>query len=498
VDQIWQSFLKIIKEDVGIQTVETWFKAVSLEKWDKEKEIVFLNVPNQFVKNWLKEHYFIIIQKTLKSLLDSENLNIEFLSPDPSLARTRNIIPASMIHTYTKTNNNTPENSSNAGNTNNTSTYTKPNIIYKDKQEDIPENLNTNTQQLPAKTEFSFKKSNLNPNYNFDSFIIGPNNSLAHAAGYAICQNLGRVYNPLFIYGGTGLGKTHLLHAIGNEVKNRDNSKTIVYQTIDKFTNEFIAAIRLDKIMLFRQKYQKIDLLLLDDIQFLSNKEQTQEMFFHIFNLLYEEKKQIILSSDTFPKEIKGLQARLKSRLEWGLVVDIQIPDLETKIAILEKKAEQNSINLTPEVSSFIASRITSNVRELEGALIRVNAFSTLTNKPLSLDLAKKVLLHLDDSTKKEGIMLEKILRTITHHYSISVNDLKSKKRHKDVALIRQITFFLMKKLSYCSLKTIGESIGNRDHSTVLHAITRVEENIKNDHDFAKKINNIEQKILMS
>lgn len=477
MENIWQNFLKIIKEEAGSQTVETWFKAVSLEKFNPENNTVYLNVPNQFVKNWLKEHYSNLISNNLKKLLNLDNLNIEFLNPEIKQINKKNIIPASIIQTI----------------------ETQA-LIKKPSNENSTElKIQENKFNLPAKENNLFKKiTNLNPSYNFDTFVIGPNNSLAHAAGYAICQNLGKVYNPLFIYGGTGLGKTHLLHAIGNEVKNKDNSKIVLYQTTDKFTNEFINAIRLDKINFFRQKYQKIDLLLLDDIQFLSNKEQTQEMFFHIFNLLYEEKKQIILSSDTFPKEIKGLQARLKSRLEWGLVVDIQMPDLETKIAILEKKAEQNSINLTSEVASFIASKTTSNIRELEGSLIRVNAFCTLTNKPISLDLAKRILLNLNDNNKKEGIMLEKVLHATASYYSISINDLKSQKRHRNIALIRQVTFYMMKKLTFFSLKAIGEFVGQRDHSTVLHAITKIEQLVENDRDFAKKINNIEQKILMS
>ncbi|MBU4270072.1 chromosomal replication initiator protein DnaA [Candidatus Dependentiae bacterium] len=482
MENIWQNFLKNIKEEVGSQTVETWFKAVSLEKLSHETNTVYLNAPNQFVKNWLKEHYLNLITNNLQSLLKLNNLTVEFISPEVKQINKKNIIPASVIQTIeTQATVNKNQDSNIENNSNNSIEKLEPKL-----------NLPTKENNLLKKT------NNLNPNYNFDTFIVGPNNSLAHAAGYAICQNLGKVYNPLFIYGGTGLGKTHLLHAIGNEVKNKDNSKIILYQTTDKFTNEFISAIRLDKIAIFRQKYQKIDLLLLDDIQFLSNKEQTQEMFFHIFNLLYEEKKQIILSSDTFPKEIKGLQARLKSRLEWGLVVDIQMPDLETKIAILQKKAEQNGIILTEDVVNFIASKVTSNIRELEGCLIRVSAFSTLTNKPISLDLAKRVLLHLNDNNKKEGIMLERVLHVTASYYSMSINDLRSQKRQKNIALIRQVTFYMMKKLTFCSLKTIGEFVGQRDHSTVLHAITKVEQMIEQDRDFAKKLNNIEQKILTS
>lgn len=477
MQQIWQNFLSIIRHEVGNQVVETWFKAVSVEKWNNKTNTIFLNVPNQFVKNWLKEHYILLITKHLKNLLNKKIINIEFASPSIDELKAKNIIPASIITLKEK--------------------FENGNKSFNQIEQNKNENLNK--KNLPATRININKFNNVNPSYTFNSFIVGPNNSLAHAAGYAICQNLGQVYNPLFIYGGTGLGKTHLLHAIGNEVKSKDPSKIVLYQTTDKFTNEFIHAIRLDKVIYFRQKYQKIDLLLLDDIQFLSNKEQTQEMFFHIFNILYERKKQIILSSDTFPKEIKGLQARLKSRLEWGLVADIQIPDLETKIAILEKKAEQHSIELTEEVAHFIASRIISNIRELEGALIRVGAFGTLTNKPISLELAKKVLLHLNQSNiKKEGIMLDKILKTTANHYSVSINDLKSKKRQKNIAMVRQVAFYLMKKLTFCSLQTIGNYVGKRDHSTVSHAISKVEGFLEKDRNFDKKINNIEQKILMS
>jgi len=305
------------------------------------------------------------------------------------------------------------------------------------------------------------------------------------------------VYNPLFIYGGTGLGKTHLLHAIGNLARKKNNNLIIRYETSDQFINDFINSIRFDRSDQFRNTYQNIDILMLDDIQFLSNKEQTQEMFFHIFNILYEQNKQIVLSSDTFPKEIKGLQSRIKSRMEWGLVADIQTPDLETKIAILKKKSEANQIELDDDVADFIASRVMSNIRELEGALIRVSAFAALVNKPISLEMARKVLLNLSDGRKKEGVLLDNILRTVAKHYSISINDIKSKKRHKDIAAARQIAFYMMKKLSYCSLQSIGSFIGGRDHSTVIHALHKIEASIKKDVYVEKTLKALEQKITL-
>ncbi|MFC1894754.1 chromosomal replication initiator protein DnaA [Candidatus Dependentiae bacterium] len=471
MQQIWDDFLKIMKEETGSRVVETWFKAVSLKKWSAKEKNVILQTPNQFVTKWLQQHYTQLIKTHLCRLLHTTEINISFSC---NIQKTeKNIIPATIIQSPKK------ESSIDIKQTNKPK---KANAIILKKK------------NLPV-IGLNQKSTGLNNAYSFNSFIVGPSNSLAHAAAYAVCQNLGKVYNPLFIYGGTGLGKTHLLHATGNEVKKKFPNKTIIYESSDRFTNEFISAIRLDKMHLFRAKYQKIDLLLLDDIQFLSNKEQTQETFFHIFNTLYEQKKQIILSSDTFPKEIKGLQKRLRSRLEWGLVTDIQMPDLETKIAILEKKAETNSINLNYDVANFIASRIISNIRELEGALIRVGAFSTLTNQEITLELTKKVLLHLTEK-KKEGIMLEDILKIVAKYYFVSILDLKSKKRHKDIALVRQIALYMMKKLTFFSLQAIGEFVGKRNHSTVLHAISKIEGLIKKDESFSKKLKFIEQEII--
>lgn len=475
---IWEEFLKIVKEEAGSQVVETWFKAVFLKLWDPITKKIVLLMPNQFVSKWVQEHYFNIIKINLSRLLSTDHLDIVFTcnwdnknddkNIDSNNIFKRDIIPASPIIINNKQEN--PEN--------------KKNIILSNKLE------------LPV-CKTNIKSSiTLNPLYKFDTFIVGPNNSLAHAAAWAVCQNLGKAYNPFFIYGGTGLGKTHLLHSIGNEIKKNKPGNVVCYETTDRFTNEFINSIRFDKTQLFRDKYQKIDLLLLDDIQFLSNKEQTQEVFFHIFNTLYENSKQIVLSSDTFPQEIIGLQKRLKSRLEWGLVADIQFPDLETKIAILKKKAELHNINLSEEVSVFIASKVNSNIRELEGALIRVGAFGTLTNQPINLELAKRVLLHVDEK-KKDGVMFDSILKTVAKNFSISILDLKSKKRNKDIVTVRQISFYLMKKMTYCSLQSIGEYLGNRDHSTVLHAICKIEDMLK-DPAFVQKIKNIEQQILSS
>ncbi|MFH1644517.1 MAG: chromosomal replication initiator protein DnaA [bacterium] len=474
---IWEEFLKIIKEEAGSQVVETWFKAVVLQHWDSEKKTVFLKTPNVFVKNWIKNHYINLIKTHLSRLLNVAEINVEltnnFQSEEikPQLHK-KDFIPASALK-----------------NNNYAQVINLPTVIP---------NHSTSTALQKTKLDFS----NLNENYTFDSFVVGPNNSLAHAAAYAITKSLGTVYNPLFIYGGTGLGKTHLLHSIGNEVRKNNVDAKIYYETSDKFINDFINSIRFDRTNRFRQKYQKLDLFLLDDIQFFSNKEQTQEMFFHIFNTLFEQKKQIIFSSDTFPQEITGLQSRLKSRLESGLVADIQTPDLETKIAILKKKAILHSILINDEVAEFIASRVLSNIRELEGALIRVGAFSSLTNQKLTLELAQKVLINIKDiNNSKNGAQeaqLQKVLKVLAKTYCLSVNDLKSHKRQKDIAATRQIAFYLMKKTTYLSLKTIGDFIGGRDHSTVIHAITKVEKQLESDSSFAKKLKLLEEEVLAS
>jgi chromosomal replication initiator protein len=480
VQLIWEEFLKIIKEEAGSQIVETWFKAVSLEEWDAATSMVTLRAPNQFVSRWIQDHYTDLLKTHLARLLHTPISKLNFVCAQQNMQRPRNIIPASVVHEPTP-DTPRPEQPRHY-------TSTKNTAIIPAKREEV----------IAVEKKTKDRNGNwLNENYHFDNFIVGASNSLAHAAAYAICENLGKVYNPLFIYGGTGLGKTHLLHAIGNEALKRDPTLNIRYETSDNFINEFINSIRFDRSPQFRNKYQKIDLILFDDIQFLSNKEQTQEIFFHIFNTFYEQQKQIVLSSDTFPKEITGLQSRLKSRMEWGLVADIQTPDIETKIAILKKKADVNTIPLPDDVAEFIASRVMSNIRELEGALIRVGAFAALTNQRITLEMAQRVLLNLNEP-KKEGALLETILKIVAKHYDISINDIRSKKRHQDVALARQIAFYMMKKMSYCSLQAIGSYIGGRDHSTVIHAIGKVENLVHQDAALTQKLKQIEQEIMAS
>jgi chromosomal replication initiator protein len=456
---IWDQFLKIAHEEAGSRVVETWFKAVSLQKWDALHNTVYLIAPNSFVKDWIKNNYTSLFMVHLGRLLNVNAPKIIFLNAEEHINKQE-------------------------ANNDITSFMVVPAVS------DVRQK-----NHALVKVPSSKNQSHINTSYVFSNFIVGPSNSLAYAAAYAVTEKPGRLYNPLFIYGGSGLGKTHLLHAIGNEIKLRNKNAAILYQTADRFVNEFISAIRFDKIHKFQSKYKDIDVLLIDDVQFISNKEQTQEAFFHIFNSLYDAHKQIIFSSDTFPQNIQGLAERLRSRLAWGLVTDIHTPSLETKIAILKKKAESSSGILSDEVAHFIASRCISNIRELEGALIRVMAFASLTKQPISLELARKVLIRSQEHNART-IDFDNITKTIQKHYGHDLVALQSKSRNKELAFARQIAMFLMKKLTEKSLRDIAIYLGGRDHSTVMHAIHKVEEQYKIDQNLQMTLKRIEEDII--
>ncbi|GMU19548.1 MAG: hypothetical protein AMXMBFR12_07400 [Candidatus Babeliales bacterium] len=458
VRDIWVEFLKIVKEEAGSRVVETWFKAVCLHRWDPHEKIVHLQAPNAFVQDWIKSNYISLIELHLKRLLSVDQLRIIFVGPNPTITPEVNSPESLSIAPITTTD-------------------SEPKIV-------------------PAALSHK-KKINGYRSYSFESFVVGPNNSLAYAAAHAVAEKPGLIYNPLFIYGGSGLGKTHLLHAIGNHLRMQDKKALVLYQTADRFVNEFIHAIRFDKVHQFQSKYKSVDVLLIDDIQFISNKEQTQEAFFHIFNTLHDAEKQIVFSSDAFPHDISGIADRLKYRLSWGLVVDMHVPTLETKIAILKKKAELNGEMLTDDVAHFIATRVVSNVRELEGSLIRVMAFAALTKQPITMELVQKVLIRTSESVQTQ-VGLERIVKCVNKYYPYDLNELRSKNRSKEVATARQITMFLMKKVTDKSLRDIGIFLGGRDHSTVMHALDRVQSQAQENVEFSNQLKKIEEDILKS
>ena len=328
--------------------------------------------------------------------------------------------------------------------------------------------------QVPAAGGEPLQTSGLNDRYSFETFIVGPSNQFAHAACRAVAEAPSHSYNPLFIYGGVGLGKTHLMHAIGQYVLQHDPSLKLTYISSERFMNEMINALRYERILDFRERYRTVDILLVDDIQFVSGKEGTQTEFFHTFNALYDGKKQIVLSSDRPPHEIPALEERLRSRFEWGLIADIQPPDLETKMAILKRKAEAEGIPLPDDVAMFIAGRIKSNIRELEGSLIRLIAYASLTGRQISRELTQEVLRNAIDLDER-SITLESIQRYVAEHYQLKVSDLKSRNNSKSIALPRQVAMYLCKSLTQASLPEIGRSFGGKHHSTVIHSINKIE-----------------------
>ncbi len=336
--------------------------------------------------------------------------------------------------------------------------------------------------------------SNLNPKYLFENFVVGPSNQMAYAAAYAVSENPARAYNPLFIYGGVGLGKTHLLHAIGNAIKKRDPSLKVLYISTEQFTNELINSIQYKKMAQFRSRYRSLDCLLIDDIQFISSKERTGEEFFHTFNTLYESHKQIVITSDKPPNEIPDIEERLKSRFSWGLIVDIQPPEFETRIAIINRKAELFNLKLSPEVVQFIASHISSNVREIEGTLIKLSAYKAIMKQKITLKLVENILQDIV-LRKEKMLTAENIQKTVARHFGISVDDLKSSKRTKNILIPREVAMYLTRKLTRNSLPEIKAKFGVKSHATIINACRKIEKEMEENLELKKKVEAIEKEI---
>ena len=466
---MWEDFLRIVREELGSRVVETWFKAVSIIKWDALEKTIYLQTPNTFVCNWLEKNYRVVFLTHLARLLNVSDLKVTFLTASQKKSDIVTLVERPEV----------PVNSA-----------TKIAQIKKYRPAHV---IPYNAQHDAAISDkLSERYGHINKKYVFETFVVGPSNSLAYAAASAMAQRPGHLYNPLFIYGGSGLGKTHLLHAIGNVIQANNAKALVLYQTADRFVNEFINAIRFDKIDRFQKKYQLVDVLLIDDIQFISNKETTQEAFFHIFNSLYDARKQLVFSSDTFPQNINGIAERLRSRLASGMIADIHQPCLEVKTAILKGKAEESGQVLSDEVAHFLASNITSNIRELEGALIRVIAFAQLTKEPISLALVKKVFVH-DECPVKESVDFKGVIKAVSKHLSYSLDELRSENRNKELVFARQLTMYIMKKNTNRSLREIGTYLGDRNHTTVKHAISKIEHHISADVQLQRQISAIEK-----
>ena len=421
---IWDQILSRIETKVNRHSFYTWFKPTSLVL--DAGGSISVRVPNQLFKDWLGKHYSLVLSEALT----------EVQRPDAALVfLPEGVAPPEMP---------------------------------------VPTVAPAVVERSEAVSPPPPRVGSLNERYTFDTFIVGPSNQFAHAACRAVAEAPSRSYNPLFIYGGVGLGKTHLMHAVGRYVLQHDPALKLTYISSERFMNEMINAIRYERILDFREQYRSVDILLVDDIQFLAGKESTQTEFFHTFNALYDAQKQIVLSSDRPPHEIQQLEERLRSRFEWGLIADIQPPDLETKVAILKRKAEAEAVPLPDDVAMFIAGRIKSNIRELEGSLIRLIAYASLTGRDISLDLTQEVLRDAIDLDTR-AITIESIQKYVADYYQLKVHELKSRNNSKSVALPRQVAMYLCKHLTTASLPEIGRSFGGKHHSTVLHSIRKVQ-----------------------
>jgi chromosomal replication initiator protein len=449
---IWKACLLKIKENVSMMTYNTWFLPIKpIELTDSTLKV---QIPSQFFWEWIDEHFNGLITRSITDILGMEAKLTYVIAEDMSFVDSGDTVSEKSIAQ--------------------TISFDKP------------------------KPKHTFE-SNLNPRYTFDNFIKGEGNQLARAAAGAISDNPGGTsFNPLFLYGGVGLGKTHLIQAIGNQIAKNFPEKKVIYLSSDIFTVEFVESIQTNKVNEFSNFYRSMDVLIIDDIQFLIGKEKTQDLFFHIFNTLHQSRKQIILSSDKPPKDLKGLDERLISRFQWGLTADIQPPELETRIAILKRKAETYGMLVSNEILEYIATNITSNIRELEGCLIKLLASVSLNSKEINFELAKKTVKEIATDRKTSTLTIETITRVVCEHLSVAENKIRDKTRKKEIVLARQIAMYLAKNLTLSSLKTIGLHFGGRDHSTVIHACNTIEEYKVTDPSFGKILGEIKNKVELS
>jgi chromosomal replication initiator protein DnaA len=437
LSSLWPRTLELLKNELTEISFNTWIKTI--EPLAINANSIELGVPTDFNKGILDSRYLTLIKNAITQIASKE-YNINIIVPSQEATKS--------IH-----------------------------------------RSNENNMEEP---NFSI----LNPKYTFDTFVIGNSNRLAHAASVAVAESPAKAYNPLFLYGGVGLGKTHLMHAIGHYILSQNPASKVIYVSSEKFTNELINAIKDDRNEEFRSKYRNIDVLLIDDIQFIGGKERTQEEFFHTFNALYEANKQIIISSDRSPKEITTLEERLRSRFEWGLTADIQTPDVETRIAILKKKAQQEGMYIPNDVLEFIAEKVASNIRELEGALNKVIAYSSLTENEISVELSTEALKEIILASNSRIINSSLIIDTVSRYFDLRPEEFKSKKRNRDISFPRQIAMFLCRDLTDLSLPKIGDEFGGRDHTTVIHAIDKITEDLQNNPEVRRTMDELKRNII--
>ena len=468
---VWSSVLQSVEKRLNRQIFDSWFRPIQFDGFDENEKVLRLRA-SQVNKDWVSTYYSDLIAQTLNEL-NLANYRLDWRIEDTKLPE-QNFAddddddadflfdrqnPAVKTHNF--------------------------NFLEKSKPETMVSSVTTNFVDIEP------IENSLNPKYTFSTFVVGSCNQFAHAASLAVAEAPGKTYNPMYIYGGVGLGKTHLMHAAGHAIKERNRHLRVAYISAEKFMNELINAIRYDKTQTFREKYRSIDVLLMDDVQFMAGKERTQEEFFHTFNALHNDQKQIVITSDCPPREIPTLEERLHSRFEWGLITDIEPPDLETKVAILKRKADLDGVNLPDEVAFFIAGKVKHNIRELEGSLVRLVAISSLRGLPISKMLAQDAIRNIVDSDQPEGVTLDRISKAVAQQYKMSVEELKSKNNSRQIAVPRQVAMYLCKRLTKHSFPEIGRDFGGKHHTTVMHSVEKIDALIKEDRNFHRIVSDL-------
>jgi chromosomal replication initiator protein len=460
-NNLWENVLRTIKTKLQGESFETWFHPIRFEGIDSARRLIRLRAPNQVVRDWVEVNYSNLMDQSFGEL-SLGGYSVDWVLPGESFN--------SAVQEILNQDTNIP------------GPAIQPAI--KPTPTPISETATAATAAAPAK-QIAFDPG-LNAKYTFDSFVVGSCNQFAHAASLAVAESPGKTYNPLYLYGGVGLGKTHLMHACGQAIKERNPHLKLSYLSSERFMNELINAIRYDKTQGFREKYRSVDVLLIDDIQFMAGKERTQEEFFHTFNALYEQQKQIVISSDCPPREIPTLEERLHSRFEWGLIADLEPPDLETKVAILKRKAEAMGFAIPDDVALYIASRVKNNVRELEGSLIRLLAISSLRGIPISKELAKDAIRNIASEEEPGVVTIEQIQKTVATAYKLTVDQLVSKNNSRQFSFPRQIAMYLCKKLTKHSYPEIGRAFGGKHHTTVMHSVEKIQSLTSADSRFQR------------
>lgn len=465
-NNVWNNILLSVEKQLNRQIFDAWFRPIHFDGINMEDKVLHLRA-SHVTKNWVNTYYSDLIAQTMTDL-DLKNYKLDWqieeldlsenaFEDEEFIVETQNLAAAA------------PSNS----------------ISFVSGSKSDSKSVSTNFVDIEP------IENSLNSKYTFEKFVVGSCNQFAHAAALAVAEAPGKTYNPMYIYGGVGLGKTHLMHAAGHAIRERNRHLRVAYITSEKFMNELINAIRYDKTQTFREKYRSIDVLLMDDVQFLAGKERTQEEFFHTFNALHNDQKQIVITSDCPPREIPTLEERLHSRFEWGLIADMEPPDLETKVAILKRKADLDGVDLPDEIAFYMATKVKSNIRELEGSLVRLVAISSLRGVPISKMLAQDAMRNIIDSERPEGLTIERITKKVADRYDLSLEEIRSKNNSRQIAVPRQVAMYLCKRLTKFSFPEIGRAFGGKHHTTVMHSVEKISLVLKEDRSFHRIVSEL-------